>query len=293
MHFRSTGTSSCDTLRASLEKRYGDRADAYGYNIDTVVAWNDFFRFFYEGYFDVQIVGLENIPDEGRGVLVGNHSGGLPIDAMLLLNGYLNKHPCPRRVRALAHNWLRSTNIISQVICGLGAVPARFDTAIELLNQDELVMFYPEGARGTGKLYVERYRLLDFDPGFVKAAILTQAPIIPVTTVGCDDIYPILAEIKPLARLLHMPYFPITPMFPWLPYITACVPLPAKILIKIGKPVHLPYGPDRVNDRQLRLHLAREFQHRTQREVNSLFASRKSVFAGWSEETIAELRRQA
>lgn len=142
-------------------------------------------------------------------------------------------------------------------------------------------MFYPEGAKGTGKLYRTRYRLFDFDPGFVKAAILTGAPIIPVVTMGGDDIYPILGNFRRLGRFLNMPYFPRTPLFPWIPYSSSCLPLPAKMLIKIGKPVHLDYPKSCAYDRKLRLRIAREIQYDIQRDINRLLLKRKSVFAGW------------
>ena len=150
-----------------------------------------------------------------------------------------------------------------------------------LLDADELVFFYPEGPRGTGKPFSMRYRLYDFDPGFVKAAIATSSPIIPIVTVGSDEIFPTLANLKPVARLVGTPYWPVTPAFPWLPFISSCIPLPIKFLINIGKPIYLNYPPERVSDRKLRLEIARAVQYDVQRELNTLLRQRKSIFAGW------------
>ena len=277
----------------AFQQQCGCTGDELGLDTNLMMAWEPVFRFFYEGYFDVKVVGWENIPQDGPVILIGNHSGGLPVDAFMLANGFINHHSSPRPARALAHAWLRRTGFLNRLIAGLGAVPATLDVAVNLLNHNRVVVFYPEGVKGTGKPYALRYRLEDFDPGFVKAAILTGAPIVPVTTVGGDDIYPILYDVRSLARLLKMPYFPITPTFPWLPIFSSCIPLPAKMLIKIGKPITLPYPPQEANNRKLRLHIAREFQYQIQRDINMILSKRKSVFGGWEESFIEELSKSA
>ncbi|MBU6452718.1 MAG: acyltransferase family protein [Cyanobacteria bacterium REEB67] len=286
--FHSTGNpfKKLTNRQKDFYSRYQNRTDEYGFDPEILAQWEPIFRFFYEGYFDVKMIGVENIPDEGRAILVGNHSGGLPIDAIMLAIGILNLHPSPRRIRPLALDWLHKTNIVGHVIRGMGAVPATMATALKLLNDEELVTFYPEGARGTGKRYATRYRLHDFDPGFVKAALLTGAPIIPITTVGGDDIYPILTRINSLAKLLNMPYFPITPTFPLLPITSSCIPLPAKMLIKIGKPIALDYPPEKVEDHKLRRRLARLVQFQIQRELNAMLRQRKNPFCDWSAQNL-------
>ncbi len=255
--------------------------DPYGFDTKTIKLWMPLFRFLYEGYFDVKTVGLENIPDEGRAILIGNHTGVLPMDAFMTITALLLHHNSPRRVRCLAHNFLRATPIFDRMTAGFGAVPAEYSVAKKLLEDDELVFFYPEGARGTGKPFSMRYRLMDFDPGFVKAAIETNSPIIPITTIGGDEIFPLLGNIKSLARVLGAPYFPVTPAFPWLPFPVNITPLPIKFLIKIGKPIHLDYPPEKAKDRKLRLQIARDFQYEIQRDVNELLRQRKSPFVDW------------
>ena len=265
--------------RVEYFSRYEGVEDEFGFDPETVKRWQPFFQFLYEEYFQVETTGLENIPAEGRGVLVGNHSGTLPVDAFMLFSGVLTHHSAPRRIRCLTHNSLLNTKVVKDVIRGYGGVPATYDVACKLLENDELVNFYPEGPRGTGKLFSMRYRLYDFDPGFVKAAIATGSPIIPITTVGADEIYPLLANIKSIARLMGTPYWPITPTFPLLPYSTSCLPLPIKFYIKIGKPIYLNYPPEKASDKKLRLKICREIQYGIQHDMNSLLRERKSPFA--------------
>lgn len=267
--------------RPDYFSKYEGKSDEFGFNAKTVEQWHPFFQFLYEEYFQVKAIGIDNIPAEGRAVLAGNHSGVLPVDAFLTCTAVLLHHPAPRRIRYLTHEFLLSNEITKNIIKGFGGVPANYSIARELLENDELVFFYPEGARGTGKPFSERYRVCDFDPGFVKAAIATGSPIVPVSTVGGDEIYPLLFNLKSVASLMGTPYWPVTPMFPFFPITSSWVPLPVKLLIKFGKPIYLNYPPERAGDKQLRLRLAREIQYEIQRELNSLLRQRKSPFAGW------------
>lgn len=269
------------TKRAEYYLQYEGKSDEFGFDPKTVELWQPFFQFFYQEYFQVQTIGLENIPNKGRAVLAGNHSGVLPVDAFMTSTAVLLHHEAPRRIRYLAHDFLLSNKISGGLMRGFGAVPATYQIAEKLLNDEELVFFYPEGTRGTGKPFSMRYRVCDFDPGFVKAAIATGSPIIPVVTVGGDEIYPFLADLKPIAKLLGTPYWPLTPTFPLFPYISAWIPLPIKFLMKFGNPIYLDYPPDRANDKKLRYRLAREIQHEVQRELNLLLRERKSPFSGW------------
>lgn len=267
--------------RAEYYSRYDGEPDEFGYSSATVKQWQAFFQFLYEEYFQVQAIGVNNIPSSGRAVLIGNHSGVLPLDAFMTCTAVLLRHESPRRIRYLSHRFLRENKVVKDLICGFGGVPATYSTALKLLENDELVFLYPEGAKGTGKPFSMRYRLYDFDPGFVKAAIETGSPIIPVTTVGGDEIYPLLGNLKCFADIMGTPYWPVTATFPWLPFITSCIPLPIKFFIKIGKPIYLNYPKERASDRALRLRLAREIQYDIQREINSLLRARKSPFSGW------------
>lgn len=260
---------------------YADKEDEFGFKLETFARWERYFRFLFEEYFKVKVQGIENIPSEGPVLLVGNHSGLLPIDGALLTIAMCNAHPAPRRVRYLATDWFFSVPGLKEWSMGTGQVRATKENAMKLLANDEIVGIYPEGIRGVGKTFRERYRLHDFHPGFVQLAIATQTPLIPIATVGGDEIFPNFVNIRSLSRLLKMPFFPVTLTFPWLPFPMPFVPLPVRWLIKVHKPIKLDYPPEKANDRKLVLKITREIQYQIQRDLNELLRERKSVFSGW------------
>ncbi len=268
-------------VRPDYYARYKDKPDEYGFDLDQFAKFEPFIRFLYEGYFEVEVIGLENIPDEGRAVLVGNHSGGIPLDAFMFHQAMFQYHSSPRRVRALALDWLLELPVFGKLIAGMGGVPPQFNVAKELLQNEELVFFYPEGPTGTGKLCHDRYKLGRFDPGFVVAAMVTQSPIIPITLIGADEIFPMFGKSKVLAKILDMPYFPLTLTFPWLPLPAACIPLPIKFLIKIGKPIYLNHQPEDIVDKQLVCEIVHDIRKSIQREIDYLLSKRKGPFTGW------------
>jgi 1-acyl-sn-glycerol-3-phosphate acyltransferase len=261
--------------------RYAGIEDEFGFNFETFARWERYFRFLNEEYFKIKIKGLENIPPEGRVIVCGNHSGLLPMDGGLLTAAMVSMHQHPRRVRFLATDWFFTTPGLREWATETGQVRASKENAIKLLEQDEIVGIYPEGIRGVGKTFRERYRVHDFHPGFVQLAIQTQTPLIPIATVGGDEIYPNFVNVKSLARLLKMPFFPLTVTFPWLPAPLGFVPMPVRWLMKIHEPIHLDYPPEKATDRKLTLKITREIQYMIQRDLNELLRERKSVFSGW------------
>jgi 1-acyl-sn-glycerol-3-phosphate acyltransferase len=262
--------------------RYAGVDDAFGYKIETYALWEPFFRFCFEDYFKVDCRGLNNIPAAGAGLLVGNHSGLLPIDGAMIAIALSNQHPSQRRIRYMVTDWFFTLPGVSDWMVETGQVRATLDNAKALVQAGELVGVYPEGLRGVGKAFPERYRVLDFHPGFVQLAIATQTPIIPVATVGGDEIYPNFVNLKAVGRLLKMPFFPITTGFPWLPFPLMFMPLPVRWLINIHAPINLGYPPEKANDRKLVLKIAREIQYDIQRDLNKMLRERKSVFTGWA-----------
>ncbi len=266
--------------------RYADLDDEFGFDLKTFARWEPVFRFLFEDYFKVETRGIKNIPGEGRALLVGNHSGLLPMDGAMITVAMCNYHDSPRRIRYLATDWFFSMPALADWVKETGQVRATLKNAETLLANDELVGIYPEGVRGVGKTFDERYRVLDFHPGFVRIAIESQSPIIPVSTVGGDEIFPNFVNVKKLARLVHMPFFPVTPGFPWLPFPLMFVPLPVRWLINIHEPIDLGYPPERARDKKLVLKLAREIQYLIQKDLNKLLKKRKSVFTGWEEPSI-------
>lgn len=267
--------------KAEFEKMYRDKDDEFGFDLDIFFKAEFFSRFMYEDYFKVEAVGIENIPSNGPVIFIGNHSGVLPIDCFMFSNAYFNKHHAPRRLRPLVHDSLFSVPGAGKVLRGAGGVPARYEVATKLLNNNETVFFYPEGPRGTGKKYWQRYRLRDFDSGFVKSAIETRACIVPVTTVGGDEIYPMLANLKPIAKIMRMPYWPITPTYPLLPFTWSCMPLPVRLLIKVGAPICFNYPVEAAEDHELRHELTSKVQYQVQAQLNKLLAVRKGPFSKW------------
>ncbi|CAN5562661.1 hypothetical protein BH10CYA1_BH10CYA1_26310 [soil metagenome] len=148
------------------------------------------------------------------------------------------------------------------------------------------MFFYPEAEKGPGKLYKDRYKLAEFHGGFVRAAIATGSPLIPVATIGGDEIYPLFANFKPAAKLLEWPYFPLTPFFPWLPFPFNTVPLPVKIMVAVWPPLKLNYPPEAAEDEKLVAAITSDIQKDIQAKVTDLLAIRTSPFAKWDMEQV-------
>ena len=170
----------------------------------------------------------------------------------MILGAIMKQHPLPRWARFMVLDWAFALPFLSTFMRRVGGVPASPHNAARLLEQDELVMAFPEGVKGTGKPFSERYRLQRFGRGgFVEVALRTGAPIVPVAVVGSEEIYPKLGEAKPLARAIGAPFVPLTPTFPWLGLL-GLIPLPSKWRIEFCEPVDLSeYGPDAAEDRRL------------------------------------------
>ena len=263
-------------------EQYSSAEDEFGFSLHSYEAVERFIRFFYKSWFGVQTVGLNNIPGQGKAILFGNHSGVLPIDGCLLYDAVINQHPAPRRIRFLVTKFLLTAPLIGKTLRGFGCIPPDYETATKLLSKDELVFFYPEAEKGTGKLYKNRYKLVDFNPGFVKAAIETGTPLVPIVTIGGDEIYPLLFNLKPVAKLMDAPYWPVTPFYPLLPFPFNAIPLPVKILIVVGKPFELKYSKEEAENETLVAEVSNDIQNYIQARINDLLAIRTSPFARWN-----------
>jgi 1-acyl-sn-glycerol-3-phosphate acyltransferase len=201
-------------------------------------------EFLWSRYFRVRLLGLENIPDEGAALLVANHSGGIPYDGTLLMYGIRRDHPRHRRVRPLVANFAFRAGWMAQVVARVGGVRASTETALPLLADGQLLAVFPEGLKGVGKLYRERYRLDRFGRGgFARLARTARVPMIPVAIVGAEEIHPVVGKLTTLSAPLGLPYIPITPTFPWLGPL-GLLPVPTKWTIQIGEPIPAPTPED-------------------------------------------------
>ncbi|HLK91476.1 MAG TPA: lysophospholipid acyltransferase family protein [Polyangia bacterium] len=201
-------------------------------------------EFLWSRYFRVRLLGIENVPPNGAAILVGNHSGGIPYDGALLLHGVHRNHPAHRQVRPLVANFAFRAGWMANIVARIGGVRASRETALPLLAAGELVAVFPEGLRGVGKLYRERYRMARFGRGgFVRLASEAQVPLLPVAIVGAEEIHPVIGKITSLAEPLGLPYIPITPTFPWLGPL-GLLPVPTKWTIQIGPPIAPPAAGD-------------------------------------------------
>jgi 1-acyl-sn-glycerol-3-phosphate acyltransferase len=191
----------------------------------------------YRKWFRVETSGLDNVPHEGAALLVGNHSGTVAMDALMVQLALFDEHPAHRHLRLLAADFVFKAPLLGEYARKTGATLASNADAQRLLDAGEIVGVFPEGVKGTGKPVWDRYKLQRFGRGgFVSTALRTGTPIIPVSIVGAEEIYPIIGDIPLLARVFGLPYFPITPTFPLLGPLGA-VPLPSKWLIDFGEPI--------------------------------------------------------
>jgi 1-acyl-sn-glycerol-3-phosphate acyltransferase len=266
-----------DVLKRRLTGEY--ETDEWGLDREYLQAVRPFFEFMYTKYWRVEISGLDNIPSEGRALLVVNHSGQLPWDGAMLGVGVLNHHPAQRLVRTLYASWFPTLPFISDFLTKCGQVLATEDNGLRLLEQDELVAVFPEGYKGAGKLYKDRYRLARFGRGgFVRMALLTGAPMLPVAIVGAEETYVSLAKSDLLAKLTGFPYFPISPTWPALGPL-GFVPLPTKWYIDIGAPIPVEArGPGAAANVMVVSQLTNQVRNVVQQMLHARLATRKSVF---------------
>jgi 1-acyl-sn-glycerol-3-phosphate acyltransferase len=236
-------------------------------------------RALYREWFRVQMRGLEHVPQAGPALVVANHSGVLPLDAVMLQVGLLDEHPAGRNLRMLSADLVHSMPWLAWVARASGHVPASPEEAERLLHAGELVGVFPEGFKGIGKPFSDRYQLQRFGRGgFARTALQTGAPIIPVAIVGAEEIYPMVADWPELAAKLKLPYFPITPLFPWFGPLGA-IPLPSKWLIEFCDPVCTNgFTADQCEDAEVIAELADKVKDTIATKIDELLAERGPAF---------------
>jgi 1-acyl-sn-glycerol-3-phosphate acyltransferase len=269
-----------DTLQRVLDRLEGDHdEDEWGFDEDFSDLVEPFFGFLYERWWRVKVEGAHRVPAHGRALLASNHAGILPWDATMISLALLREHPLPRHPRFLVLNWAFDLPWISVFIRKVGGVVASPYNALRLLEQDQLVAVFPEGVKGTGKPFAERYQLQRFGRGgFVEIALRAGAPIVPVAVVGSEEIYPKLGDVPALARLIGAPFFPVTPTFPWLGPL-GVVPLPSKWRIEFCEPIETAhYGPDAATDRRVVLELTDQVRETVQQALLTNLVRRGPAF---------------
>jgi 1-acyl-sn-glycerol-3-phosphate acyltransferase len=234
----------------------------------------------YHTWFRTEVIGIHNLPREGGALLVANHAGGLwAIDGAMTAIAVHVTHPDHRYLRMLGADLVFTTPVLGPLARKTGATLACNADAQRLLNEGELVGVWPEGFKGIGKPFSERYKLQRFGRGgFVSAALRTGVPIIPVSVVGSEEVYPVLGNAKTLARLLNLPYFPLTPTFPWLGPL-GLLPLPVKWYIEFGEPIPTAdYGAQGSDDPMLVFELTDRVREIIQSTLYRLLTQRRSVW---------------
>jgi 1-acyl-sn-glycerol-3-phosphate acyltransferase len=265
------------------ERLTGDyRVDDFGFDPhfnDAVV--RPLLRFFFRSWFRVEVSGVENLPDTGAALVVANHAGVLPFDGLMASVAVHDEHPAHRDLRLLAADLVFDLPVLGETARKAGHTMACASDAHRLLAAGELTAVFPEGYKGLGKNFKDRYRLQRFGRGgFVSAALRTKAPIVPCSIVGSEEIYPMLGDVKLVARLLGMPYFPITPLFP-LAGPVGLMPLPSKWHIAFGEPISTAeYDPADADDPMVTFELTDQVRETIQQTLYRLLAGRRNMFFG-------------
>jgi 1-acyl-sn-glycerol-3-phosphate acyltransferase len=284
-HDMATGWEEAvaDALAFARRRLLGDyRVDEFGFDAElTDHVFVPPLRPFYEKWFRVDAIDLHNVPNDTGALVVANHSGTLPWDALMTTVALRDHHPVGRHLRMLGADLVFQLPVLGALARKAGHTLACNPDAERLLRAGELVGVWPEGFKGIGKPFRDRYKLQRFGRGgFVSAAMRTGVPIVPCAIVGAEEIYPKLADIKPLARLLGLPYFPVTPFFPHFGLLGA-VPLPSKWYIEFGEPIETSSFPaGAADDPMLVFNLSDQVRETIQQSLYRLLAQRRNVFLG-------------
>jgi 1-acyl-sn-glycerol-3-phosphate acyltransferase len=238
-------------------------------------------EFFYRYWFRAEVEGIENVPSTGGALLVSNHSGALPPDAAMIGKAIREEHPHPRPLNITVEHFFKGYPGFSMLIPKIGCVAAHPANVQRLLyDEGQLVLVFPEGRKGTEKLYKDRYRLRRFGRGgFVEAAMRARAPIVPVCVVGAEEAAPVFAQMGLMKRLTGLLYFPITPTFPHLGLLGMLGYLPAKFKLRFLEPIS--FDEDGLyDDKALVQTVAHDIRARIQENLWDMLAKRRSVWFG-------------
>jgi 1-acyl-sn-glycerol-3-phosphate acyltransferase len=238
-------------------------------------------EFFYRYWFRVEVEGIENLPGAGGAMLVSNHSGALPPDAAMIAKGIREEHAHPRPLNITVEHFFKGYPGFSMLIPKIGCVAAHPANVHRLLyDEEQLVLVFPEGRKGTEKVYKDRYRLRRFGRGgFVEAAMRARAPIVPVCVVGAEEAAPVFAQLGLFKRLTGLLYFPITPTFPHFGLLGMLGYLPAKFKIRFLEPLRFD-EENLQEDKALVQTVAHDIRARIQENLWDMVSRRRSVWFG-------------
>jgi 1-acyl-sn-glycerol-3-phosphate acyltransferase len=222
------------TALARPENEYG--VDPFGFNVDFSLSALAPFLWLYRNYFRVETYGIDRVPP-GRVLLVSNHSGQLPLDGAMIGVSMLVEADPPRAIRSMVEKWVPSLPYVSTFMARMGQIVGTPENCRRLLEAEEAILVFPEGQRGINKLWPQRYQLQEFGLGFMRLALETRTPIVPIAVVGAEEQAPALMNLKPVAKLLGFPAFPVTPT-------GVPIPLPTKYRIYYGDPLTFTGRPD-------------------------------------------------
>jgi 1-acyl-sn-glycerol-3-phosphate acyltransferase len=229
----------------------------------------------YNNYFRVETFGIEQVPEKGRVLIIANHSGQLPFDGMMIGASLIMERDPPRVVRSMVEKWVPRLPFVSVAMARVGQIVGTPDNCRRLLARDEAILVFPEGARGISKTFDRAYQLERFGSGFMRLALETGTPIVPVAVVGAEEQQPALYDLKPLARLIGAPAFPITPTFPLLGP-AGLLPLPTRYRIHFGAPMRFEGDGDE-EDEVIERQVA-EVRGTIQRMLDRGVAERPGIF---------------
>jgi 1-acyl-sn-glycerol-3-phosphate acyltransferase len=261
----------------------GRQVDDWGRSETAFQLADPILDFYYRYWFRVELQAVENVPSSGGALLVANHSGALPPDGPMIMHGIRKEHPVPRPVYMLGEHWFKGYPGVGMMANKIGLVAAHPANAQRLLRDEgRLALVFPEGQKGSRKLYWQRYKLRRFGRGgFVRTAMQAGVPIVPVAVVGAEEAMPIFAHIPLLQRMTGLIYFPVNHAFPHFGLAAGLMYLPAKFKIRFLEPVDMSgYTPEDADDVALVQSVSEEIRAAIQSEVDALVASRESVWFG-------------
>ncbi len=269
-------------LRQFGNRRRTEPVDEFGLDPTYESRFKRVLDFLHSTYFRIEVEGLEHVPEKGRCLIVANHSGGpIPYDGLMLRAAMKREHPAARELRWLSEDFIHHLPFVGTMMSRLGAVRACQQNAERLLSAGLLVAVFPEGAKGIGRLFRNRYRLRRFGRGgYVRLCIRTQTPLVPCALVGPEEANPTLFKLETVARYLGVPHLPITPTFPLLGPI-GLLPAPTKWKLRFGDVVHFDdHPPEAADDEVLVGRLSDRIRANIQTMLDTTIAKRRSVFFG-------------